>query len=126
MRGGSMNDQKMEIIIANLLRAGVILAAAVVLVGGVAYLIHHGGECPEYQTFHGKDSSYRTLHSIATGAIQLDALAVIQLGLLLLIATPIARVAFSLVAFHLEQDRMYVAITAVVLAVLLYGLFAAH
>jgi uncharacterized membrane protein len=46
-----------------------------------------------------------------------------QLGLLLLIATPIVRVAFSAVAFALEGDKMYVLFTLLVLAVLLYSLF---
>jgi uncharacterized membrane protein len=46
----------------------------------------------------------------------------IQLGLLLLIATPIARVVFSIVGFAIERDRMYVAFTLIVLAVLLYSL----
>jgi uncharacterized membrane protein len=46
-----------------------------------------------------------------------------QLGLLLLIATPIARVMFSAVAFAMERDRMYVGFTLIVLAVLLYSLF---
>ena len=121
-----MTDQRMEIIIANLLRAGVILAAAVVLLGGIGYLIHHGGEQADYRTFRGADVSYRAIGSVVSRAAHLDALAIIQLGLLLLIATPIARVAFSLVAFHLEKDRLYVAITAVVLVVLLYGLVATH
>ena len=46
-----------------------------------------------------------------------------QLGLLLLIATPIARVMFSAVVFAIDRDRMYVGFTLLVLAVLLYSLF---
>jgi uncharacterized membrane protein len=46
-----------------------------------------------------------------------------QLGLLLLIATPIARVAFSAVAFAIEGDKMYVLFTLIVFGVLLYSLF---
>jgi len=52
--------------------------------------------------------------------------AIIQFGLLLLIATPIARVAFSLVGFALERDRSYVVITSIVLAVLIYGVAFEH
>jgi len=44
--------------------------------------------------------------------------------MLLLILTPVARVGFSVVAFVVERDRMYVAMTLVVLAVLLYSLLA--
>jgi uncharacterized membrane protein len=47
---------------------------------------------------------------------------IVQLGLLLLIATPVARVAFTLVAFVLQRDRTYVVVTSIVLALLLYGL----
>jgi len=47
---------------------------------------------------------------------------IIQLGLLLLIATPVARVAFSVVAFAAERDWLYVAITLIVLAILIYSL----
>jgi uncharacterized membrane protein len=47
---------------------------------------------------------------------------VIQLGLLLLIATPVARVAMSLVAFILQRDRVYVVVTLIVLAVLIFSL----
>ena len=46
----------------------------------------------------------------------------IQLGLLMLISTPIARVAFSIVGFAMERDRMYVTFTLVVLLILLYSL----
>ncbi len=121
-----MTDQRLEIIIANQLRAGVLLAATVVLAGGIAYLIRHGDEQPGYHAFHGSDSNYRALGQIVTRAAHLDPLAVIQFGLLLLIATPIVRVAFALVGFGLEKDRLYMVITTIVLGVLLYGLFIAH
>ncbi len=121
-----MTDQRMELIIANLLRTGVTLAAAVVFTGGVGYLIHHGGEQPAYRTFHGGDSPYRTVAGILTRVAHLDALALIQLGLLFLIATPIARVVFALLGFGLEKDRMYMIITSIVLVVLVYGVFIAR
>jgi len=47
----------------------------------------------------------------------------VQLGLVLLIATPMVRVALTLVAFLWQRDRLYVCITAFVLALLVYGLF---
>jgi uncharacterized membrane protein len=56
---------------------------------------------------------------IATG----DPATIIQLGILLLIATPVARVAFALVAFAIERDRLYVAVSLIVLAVLLFSFF---
>jgi uncharacterized membrane protein len=51
---------------------------------------------------------------------------IIQLGLLLLIATPIARVALSVVAFAIQRDRLYVVATLIVLAVLMYSLTGGH
>ena len=102
-----MTDERMEQIVGTLLRAGVILAAAVVAAGGVWYLWQHGGEQPAYSKFHGATRE-----------------PFIQLGLILLIATPVTRVAVSVVAFAIERDWLYVGITLVVLTVLIYGLLA--
>jgi uncharacterized membrane protein len=104
------------------LRTGVLLAASVVLAGGIYYLVRHGGEIADYRTFRGQPSIDRILGEILRGAIDLRARSIIQAGILLLIATPIARVAFSLVGFGFERDYKYVGITALVLVVLLYGL----
>ncbi len=51
-----------------------------------------------------------------------DGRAIIDIGLLLLIATPVMRVVFSMVAFALEKDRLYVALTLIVLVILLLSL----
>ena len=83
----------------------------------------HAHEVPVYTPFRGEPDEIRSLTGIVHGAYALDARSVIQLGLVLLIATPILRVAFTWVAFALQRDRMYVVITSIVLAVLLYGLF---
>jgi uncharacterized membrane protein len=121
-----MTDQRMEKIVAILLRTGVMIAAAVVLAGGVGYLIQHAHEQPAYHTFHGEPEKFRTLPGIAAAAAHFDWQGVIQFGLLLLIATPIARVAFALVAFAMEKDRVYMIVTTIVLLVLLYSLIATH
>lgn len=120
---GSFNDQRIEIIIGTLLRTGVLLSASVVLVGGILYLLHKGHSVPDYKTFHGEPGRLKSLSDIVHGAVQLDPPAIIQLGLLLLIATPVARVMFSAVAFGTERDFMYVVITLIVLGILLYSLF---
>ncbi|HVJ06449.1 MAG TPA: DUF1634 domain-containing protein [Candidatus Saccharimonadales bacterium] len=120
-----MNDQRMEVIIGHLLRAGVLLSAAVVMLGGIIYLVHHGHAVADYRTFQGELSPLRTITGILHGALRLSGRAVIQFGLLLLIATPIARVIFSAVAFARERDFLYVGFTIVVLVVLAYSLFGA-
>jgi uncharacterized membrane protein len=120
------DDQRMEVIIGSLLRAGVMLSASVVAVGGIIYILRHGHVIADYRNFQGELSPLRTLAGIAKGTMQLSGRAIIQFGLLLLIATPIARVAFSAIAFLRERDYLYVAFTLAVLAVLTYSLFGAH
>jgi uncharacterized membrane protein len=111
-----MTDQRMEVAIANLLRAGVSLAAALVLAGGASYVASSGRSVPNYGQFHPE---VKGLGALAT----LDwPEKLIEIGLLVLIATPVARVALSLAAFVVERDRMYVWFTLAVLAVLVYSI----
>jgi uncharacterized membrane protein len=118
-----LSDQKIEDIIGNLLRVGVLLAGGIVLVGGLVFLVRHGASPAAYQVFHGEPSDLASIPGIVKYAFWGHGRGIIQFGLLLLIATPIARVTFSLVAFALDRDWMYVGFTAVVLAVLCYSLF---
>jgi uncharacterized membrane protein len=86
------------------------------------YLARHGSTIPDYRVFRGEPSDLRTVSGIVTGAISWHSRGLILFGLLLLIATPVARVAFSVVAFALLRDRTYVVVTLIVLAVLLCSL----
>ena len=116
-------DQRVEDTIAQLLRAGVLAAALVVIAGAVLYLGHAPRARVSYHTFHGEPGQLTTVHGVIRVAFSGQVLGIMQLGLLVLIATPIARVAFSVFAFAAERDRMYVLFTLIVLAVLLYSLF---
>ena len=116
------SDQNVEEWIGNLLRAGVTLAAAVVLFGACVYLARHGHEMPQYHVFVGAPTDLRSISGIMKDALAFKGRGIIQFGLLLLIATPVARVAFSVVAFAMERDRLYVVVTLIVLAVLTYSL----
>ena len=120
---GGFNDLRIEIIIGTLLRTGVVLAAAVVLTGGVLYLIRNGHSTSNYAIFHGEPERLKGLGDIVRGALALDPREIIQLGLLLLIATPVARVAFSIGGFLAERDRLYTIVTLLVLAILLGSIF---
>ena len=91
-----MNDRRLEGIIGQLLRAGVLLAAAVVVAGGVSYLVQHHSTHVNYRTFAAGGPSVRTFPGIVQSAAHLDSSGLIQFGLLLLIATPVARVAMAL------------------------------
>jgi uncharacterized membrane protein len=105
--------------IGRLLRWGVMLSSAIVLVGAICFLHRHSDEPASFHTFQAQAAVYRSIGGVAVAAAHFDCRAVIQLGLLLLIATPIARVAFSLVAFGVERDWTYVALTSVVLVILI-------
>jgi uncharacterized membrane protein len=117
-----LTDRQVDEIIGALLRYGVMLSASVVAAGGIWYLIQYGSSPPGYRVFRGEPDYLRHLRGIVSGIPGFHCRRMIQLGLVLLIATPVARVAFSVVAFVLQRDRTYVAITLIVLAVLLFSL----
>jgi uncharacterized membrane protein len=116
-------DQKMDAIMGILLRSGVVLAATIVLVGGILFLMRHKTPVTDYHIFSGEPSDLRTISGILGDVRAFRARALIQLGLIVLIATPVARVVFSLFAFTYQKDWKYVVFTAIVLGLLLYSLF---
>lgn len=116
------SDYQVEQIIGRLLQAGVLIAAAVVIVGGVMLLARYGHAPADFREFRGEPSALRSVGGIVRAAFAFDSRAIVQLGLVLLIATPVARVALTLVAFLVQRDRVYVAISTIVLALLVYGL----
>ena len=118
-----MTDLRLEKMVSVLLRSGVLLSGAVVLAGGLYYLIRHGGQPVNYSVFHGAPAMDRTARGIVKGMLQGRAQSIIQFGILLLVATPIARVVLSLFGFAVERDRTYVFITAIVLSVLILSVF---
>ncbi len=119
-------QKKVEGIIGNLLRTGVVTAAVIVLIGGALFLAGHATARFSYRHFASEPAQLRSVMGIFHDAITMDSLGLIQLGILFLIATPISRVVFTVFAFAEERDWMYVAITLVVLALLLYSLLARH
>ena len=117
-----MNDHKLEVIIGNLLRIGVLLAAAIVFTGGVLYLAQFHGAPVNYKVFIAGGPSTRTIGGILHSARHLQSQGLMQLGLVLLIATPVARVAFAVVGFALEKDHLYAVISFIVLCILAYSI----
>ena len=120
-----MDDKRLENLIGKLLRVGVLSAAAVVTVGGIAYLYGHHSQKVNFRTFVPDGHTMRTLAGIAHSAMQLQPEGLIQFGLLLLIATPIARVVMATIGFALEKDRLYTVVSAIVLAILIFSLLRA-
>jgi len=115
-------DEAFDALLALVLRAGVLLSAIVVACGGALYLVRHGVETPVYHTFRGEPGDLRTVRGVLADAARLSGRGIVQFGLLLLIATPIARVVFSVAGFIRQRDWLYVAVTLVVLALLVYSL----
>lgn len=111
-------------LIGNTLRWGVILACLLATIGGVYYLMQHGLDLvPDYRHFDATSAAaqpqFTTLGGLWQGILHGDAASCVQVGVIVLILTPIARVVLSLFDFIVEQDWLYVAITAIVLTVII-------
>jgi uncharacterized membrane protein len=120
-REDHFNDRTMETIMGRLLQVGVLAASFVMLAGGILFVRAHHTMMPDYRVFKSEPQALRHVGGVLKGAAAGDSAAVIQLAVLLLIATPVARVVFALIAFGIERDKLYIAVSAVVLAVLLFG-----
>ena len=113
-----MTDEQLDRMIGSLLRTGVVLSAATTLAGGIWHLLQGGTTLPDYHVFKGEPPALHSLSGVLHGIAQGRSECLVQLGLLMLIATPVARVALSAAAFAIQRDRLYVAITVIVLCAL--------
>ena len=113
-----MTDERMDQWIGGLLRGGVVLAAAVALAGGFWHVAQAGTGAPELRVFRGEPGELRSVAGVLRGVGAGHSASLIQLGLLLLIATPVARVALAAAGFATQRDGTYVVISLIVLAVL--------
>jgi uncharacterized membrane protein len=118
----AQTDKRIGELMGLLLRSGVILAAAIAFAGGVVYLARHPFPATNYRVFQSEPEGLRAISGILGEAEALKGRGLIQLGLLVLIATPIARVMFSVLAFCYQRDWKYVVFTLIVLGLLLYSL----
>jgi uncharacterized membrane protein len=121
-RAPRWTDHQIDQVIGRVLQIGVLTAAIVTIVAGVLYLRQHGAATADYATFRGVPQTLSSLAGIVRGVAAGNRAALVQAGLVLLILTPMARVALTLGAFVVQRDRLYVLLTGLVLAVLVYGL----
>ncbi|HVZ17505.1 MAG TPA: DUF1634 domain-containing protein [Terriglobales bacterium] len=120
-----MNDQKLEVLIGNLLRAGVIAAALVVTAGAIVFLLQHSWQPLSFSVFKLEGADLRTVRGICSSAFHGSSEGIMQMGILLLIATPVARVVLAGIGFYSEKDRLYVVVSLVVLAILTFSMMHA-
>lgn len=120
-KNNKIRDADLEKIIGNLLRYGVLASSLIVCAGGIIYLIRHGSQAPDYREFKGEPDTMKVPRLLWQAVLQGHGRPLIQLGLLVLIATPIARIAFSIIGYLLEKDYLYTVLTAIVLLVILWN-----
>ncbi len=118
-----ISDYDIESVMGTLLITGVVISGTLILFGGVYYLLQSGFSIPNFHTFSGEPSGLRSIKQIFNGFIHFDSLSIIQTGILLLIATPVSRVVFSVIGFLFEKDYLYVIISLIVLGILIYSIF---
>ena len=126
MANTKFKDTDMQAIIGWVLRAGVFVSMLVVFIGGVIYLSRHSTEHIDYHEFKGVPDFVHTLPGIFHGILDGRGRAIIQAGIILLIATPVLRIIFSAVGFMIEKDYMYVGITLLVLLIIISAMLTGH
>ena len=111
-------DTDIQSLIGKVLRGGMILSMSIVIFGGIFFIYRHGHSIPNYKVFNGIPPFLQNLNSLVHAAYNWKGQAIIQLGIMLLIATPILRVVFSTLGFILEKDYLYVGISLLVLLII--------
>jgi len=118
-------DTDMQAVLGWVLRIGVIVSISIVIFGGVLYLYRHGGETAGHSKFIGIPD-FTQIGGIVQGILDFRGRSIIQLGIILLIATPIMRIIFSTIGFALEKDRLYVGISLLVLLIIIFSSISGH
>ena len=122
----SRRERLLALRVGALLRLGVLIASAVIVLGLVPYLARDGSRHADYQEFRGEPPAFRTVSGVVAYAVSGHLRGIMQLGVLLLVATPVARVALCLFAFARQRDRLYVGVTVAVLAALFFSLLGSR
>lgn len=122
----SFKDTDMQAVIGWILRLGVLLSMSIIFIGGIIYLYRHGHIPADYSTFKGVPDFVHNASGIIHGIITLRGRAIIQAGIILLIATPVIRVVFSAIGFVLEKDYLYTGITLLVLLIIMASMLSGH
>ncbi len=116
----SFQEKDLQSFIGNLLRLGVVISMTVVVAGLILFLFQNGTSIAHYETFN-EDNAFR-LADFWANLKSGNSKAIMELGVMALIATPIARVLFTMIGFWLEKDRLYTIIAMIVLLIISFSL----
>lgn len=119
----SKKIERLERVIGLILLVGVAIAGSIVALGGTLYLLRHGRASVHYGVFSGEPTDLRTIPGVVGNVFHMEGRAIIQIGLLVLVAVQVVRVAFTAWLFKVAGDRVFVYVSLLVLAVLGYSLF---
>ena len=118
-----MKEERLRGLLAKIMLWGVVLAAAVMLVGLAIFLFHHAGQRPGDHKFTGEPADLRHPAAIFRQALRGNDDCLIQVGVLLLLCNPLVRVGLAAFGYAAARDRLYAAIAFVVLGVLAVSYF---
>jgi|SRR6185312_10179540 len=119
-------DTDLQLLLGHVLRAGTVISITIVFFGGVIYLSRHGSSIADYRVFRFTPVFTNQANSLFNGVVHLQGQAIIQTGIILLIATPVLRVIFSAIGFALEKDYLYVRISLFVLLIIAISALSGH
>jgi len=115
--------RRVELVISVLLRGGVIVSLSLVVFGTVLSFLHHPSylhSASDLQRLASPGAAFpHSPHEIKEALQAWQGQAFVAAGLIVLIATPVMRVAVSILAFLYQRDRVFVLLTTIVLALLL-------
>lgn len=114
-------SQQAKITLANILRGSLMLAVAVAVIGTVLFLWQYPSHEYDYRVFKGEPLDLTQIREIWQAALNLNSPSILQIGILLLIFTPILRVFTCLLLFLWQRDYLYIGLATFVLAVLIHS-----
>ena len=122
-----MKDKQIQNTLAKLMITGVVIAAAVMLVGSLWFVSAHWTAQPGDHIFGGEPKYLENPVSMVARAFDRgefgERRSVVMIGVVLLLLNPLIRVAFAAIGFGAQRDRLYTMISLIVLSILLISFF---
>ncbi len=120
-----MKTETLQNLLARVMVIGVIIAAAVLVIGLAIYLPVYGDRPEGDKVFTGEPSYLRTLTPLLEHVVDAHEVghrhAILQFGILLLLLNPLVRVAFAGIGFAIQRNTLYIVVSTIVFAALVFG-----